>query len=90
MATQTASAAPGTIEDPIINSPFTEPTRHFVMSADGKATGEIEPRRRLSESFVPVARPRKLSAQMTMDAFGGPTRQQPNEIVNDGRGTPAT
>lgn len=53
------------------------------MSADGKATGEIEPRRRLSEFFVPVARPRKLSAQMTMDAFGGPTRQQPNEIVNE-------
>lgn len=30
-----------TIEDPILNSPFVEPARHFVMDADGKVTGEI-------------------------------------------------
>ncbi len=53
------------------------------MDTDGKVTGEIDPRRRPSEFFVPVARPRKLSAQLSMDQFGGPTRQQPNEIVNE-------
>ncbi len=75
--------AEGPIENPAINSPFVEPAQHFVTTADAKVTGEIEPRRRPSEFFVPVARPKKLSAQMTMDAFGGPSRQQPNEIVNE-------
>ncbi len=72
------------IENPIvINSPFVEPRQHFVTTTDGQVTGEIAPRRRPSEFFVPVAWPKKASAQLTMDAFGGPTRQQPNEIVNE-------
>ncbi|MBA4170839.1 MAG: DEAD/DEAH box helicase family protein, partial [Chloroflexi bacterium] len=76
--------AQATIDNPVINSPFVEPTRHFVMSPEGQATGEIEPRRRPSEFFVPVARPKKASgAQLSMDQFGPPTRQQPNEIVNE-------
>jgi hypothetical protein len=29
------------------------------------------------EFFVPVARPKKLSGQLTIDAFGGPKKQQP-------------
>ena len=73
----------GPIENPVINSPFVEPVKHFVTTADGTVTGEIEPRRRPSEFFVPVARPKKLSGQLTLDAFGGPKRQQPNEIVNE-------
>ncbi len=75
--------AGSTIESPVINSPFVEPTQHFVTSPDGEITGEIESRRRPSEFFVPVARPTKLSGQLSMDAFGGPKRQQPNEIVNE-------
>jgi type III restriction enzyme len=75
--------AQGPIENPVINSPFVEPAQHFVTSADGQVTGEIAPSRRSSEFFVPVARPKKLSGQLSMDAFGGPTRQQPNEIVNE-------
>lgn len=51
------------MDDPIINSPFIEPTQHFLTWADGTVTGEIEPRRRPSEFFVPVARPRKLNGQ---------------------------
>jgi type III restriction enzyme len=73
----------GPIENPIINSPFLEPAQHFLTSADGEVTGEIDPRRRPSEFFVPVARPKKLSGQLTIDAFGGPKKQQPNEIVNE-------
>ena len=71
------------IENPVINSPFVEPRQHFATTSDGQVTGEIVPRRRPSEFFVPVARPKKASPQLTMDAFGGPTRQQPNEIVNE-------
>jgi len=73
-----------TIENPVINSPFVEPAQHFRTLADGTVTGEIEPRRRPSEFFVPVARPKRISAaQLTMDGFGGPRKQQPNEIVNE-------
>ena len=51
---------------------------------DGKPTGEIDDRRRPSEFFVPVAQPKKKSAaQLTFDQFGPPTKQQPNEIVNE-------
>jgi hypothetical protein len=39
--------AQGTIENPVINSPFVEPTQHFATT-DGQVTGEIEPRRRPS------------------------------------------
>ncbi len=71
------------IENPVLNSPFSEPARHFRTTADGEVTGEIEERRRPSEFFVPVAKPKKSSPQLTLDAFGPPTSQQPNEIVNE-------
>lgn len=71
-----------TIENPVINSPFVEPERHFVTT-NGQVTGDIAPRRRPSEFFVPVARPRKASQQQLEIDYGGLTRQQPNEIVNE-------
>ncbi|MBA2719521.1 MAG: DEAD/DEAH box helicase family protein [Chloroflexi bacterium] len=74
--------AQATIDNPIINSPFVEPARHFVTTTDGTVTGEIDTRRRPSEFFVPVAPPKKRSGQLTLDQFG-PKRQQPNEIVNE-------
>jgi type III restriction enzyme len=71
----------GTIQNPIINTPFAEPARHFVFGADNQPTGEVVDGRRLSEFFVPVAQPKKKSPQMALD-FGA-TRQMPNEIVNE-------
>jgi type III restriction enzyme len=52
------------IDNTVINSPFVEPVHHFVME-DGKPTGEIADRRRLSEFFVPVPPPRKRAAEQT-------------------------
>ena len=81
-ATTTAErpvAAP--IDNPVINSPFVEPTRHFKV-VDGQVSGEIEDGRRPSEFFVPVAKPKKASPQLALQ-FGGSTRQQQNEIVNE-------
>jgi type III restriction enzyme len=72
---------PTTIENPVINSPFIEPAKHFRV-VDGLVSGEIEPKRRPSEFFVPVAKPKKASPQLALQ-FGGGTRQQPNEIVNE-------
>lgn len=44
--------------NPILNGPFDEPQRHFVLGPNGP-TGEIKPGRRLSESFIPIPQQRK-------------------------------
>jgi len=41
------------IENPIINSPFEEPKRHFKFNEDG-ITNEIIDSRRISAYFVPI------------------------------------
>lgn len=48
--------AQASIENPIINSAFKEPARHFATSDDGTVSGTKVDRRRPSEFFVPVAR----------------------------------
>ena len=75
------AAPPAAIENPVINSPFVEPTRHFRV-VDGQVSGEILDGRRPSEFFVPVAKPKKASAQLALQ-FGAGVRQQQNEIVNE-------
>jgi type III restriction enzyme len=42
------------IDNPILNSPYEPPSRHYVISANGP-TGEIQDGRRSSESFIPIA-----------------------------------
>ena len=46
------------IENPVINSPFREPQRHFRFSEDG-ITDEILEERRVSSYFMPIAKPKK-------------------------------
>lgn len=46
------------IENPILNSPFEEPKRHFRFDKDG-ITNEILESRRVSSYFVPIAKPKK-------------------------------
>ena len=46
------------IENPIINSPFDEPTRHFRFTDEG-ITNEIVDGRRISSYFVPSPSPRR-------------------------------
>ncbi len=48
-----------TIENPILNKPFSVPTRHYAFDANGFPTG-IEAGRRPSSYLVPIARPKKL------------------------------
>jgi type III restriction enzyme len=52
---------PTTIENPVINSPFVEPAKHFTV-VDGLVSGEIDAKRRPSEFFVSVAKPKRASA----------------------------
>ncbi len=46
------------IENPVINSPFTEPTRHHRFTDEG-ITDEIIEERRSSSYFIPIGRPKK-------------------------------
>ena len=57
---------PVVIDNPILNGPFTEPTRHFRFSDDG-ITDEVVSGRRESGYFLPIAAPRKKSGQLKFD-----------------------
>ena len=71
------------IENPIINSPFDEPTRHFRFSDEG-ITDEIVEGRRTSSYFVPIAKPKKKgSEQLHFDTEWTQDRIEENKLVND-------
>ena len=62
----------GAIDNPILNGPYDPPGEHFEIGSNGP-TGEIKPGRRLSESFIPIAAPRKgkkLQGSLDFDAEG--------------------
>jgi type III restriction enzyme len=53
------------IENPVINSPFAEPQRHFRFDEDG-ITDQIVETRRVSSYFIPIAQPKKKGKQLTL------------------------
>ena len=71
------------IENPVINSPFSEPTRHFRFNDDG-ITNEIIEERRESACFVPIPRPRKKNRQLSLlaDTEWTQDRYKVNELVS--------
>ena len=71
------------ITNPVINSPFEEPERHFRFSDEG-ITNEIVPERRLSAYFVPIPKPRRTTARQMAIAFEEWTadRQEENKLIN--------
>ena len=50
------------IENPILNSPYVEPGRHFRFSDEG-ITNEIIAGRRSSSHFIPIARRRPRAGE---------------------------
>jgi type III restriction enzyme len=71
------------IENPIINSPYDEPTRHFRFTDEG-ITNEIVDGRRISSYFVPIAKPKKKGAkQLLFDTEWTRDRIEENKLVND-------
>ena len=50
------------IENPVLNSPFDEPSRHFRFDEEG-ITDDIIEERRISSYFLPIAQPRKQGNQ---------------------------
>jgi type III restriction enzyme len=72
------------IENPIINSPFDEPTRHFRFADEG-ITNEVVDGRRISSYFVPIARPKKkrgAAQQAQFDTEWTQDRIEENKLVN--------
>ncbi len=69
------------IENPVLNSPFADPTRHFRFTDEG-ITDEINDGRRVSAYFVPIARPRKKGKQLQFDTEWTQDRIEENKLVN--------
>jgi type III restriction enzyme len=73
------------IENPILNSPFSEPHRHFRFTDEG-ITNEIVDERRISSYFVPIARPKKqTNNQLTFDTEWTEDRIEENKFINQVR-----
>lgn len=73
------------IENPVINSPFEEPRRHFRFSDEG-ITNEIVPERRESAYFIPIAAPRKKGKdQLYFETEWTKDRIEPNKFINQVR-----
>lgn len=70
------------IENPVINSPFHEPTRHFRFTDEG-ITNETVEGRRTSSYFIPIAQPRKKGQrQLEFDTEWTRDRIEENTLVN--------
>ncbi|MEX0612411.1 MAG: hypothetical protein WD738_17675 [Pirellulales bacterium] len=67
------------IDNPIINPPFVEPTRHFRFDEEG-ITDEIVDGRRTSSYFVPIPRAKKKKGgkQQVFDGRRDERRVQEN------------
>ncbi len=69
------------IENPVINSPFEEPRRHFRFTNEG-ITNEIVPQRRISSFFIPIPKPKKKGKQLYFDTEWLQERIEENKFIN--------
>jgi type III restriction enzyme len=73
---------PVSIENPILNSPFAEPTRHFRFDEDG-ITSEIAEGRRRSTYFIPIAKAKvKGGAQLSLPGDWVGERMTDDDFIN--------
>ena len=73
-----------TIDNPILNSPFAEPSRHWQLDDSGVPVGAWTEGRRRSEYVVPVPPPRHqhiAQGQLELDAEYG--KPKSNDYVNE-------
>ncbi|MEW6142291.1 MAG: BPTD_3080 family restriction endonuclease [Chloroflexota bacterium] len=75
------------IENPVLNSPFDEPTRHYRFGDEG-ITNEIVEARRVSSYFIPIAKPKSKgkAAQLAFDTEWTQDRIEENVFINRVRG----
>jgi type III restriction enzyme len=73
---------PVVIENPILNSPYEEPRRHFKFTEDG-ITDEIVEDRRISQYFIPIPRPKKKNPkQLSFETQWTADRIEENKLIN--------
>ena len=73
------------IENPILNSPYDEPARHFRFSDEG-ITDDIVEARRISSYFVPIPQARKKSPkQLAFETEWTADRIEENRFINQVR-----
>ncbi len=73
------------IENPILNSPYEEPSSYRLFDDDG-ITNDIASGRRPSSYFVPIAAPKKKGKQLAFETEWIKERQRENDQVNRIRG----
>jgi type III restriction enzyme len=56
-------------QQPILNSPYAYPARHWELDADGQPTGQIADRRRRAEFITAVPKPKKRKAKSEQEAL---------------------
>ncbi|MDF1597619.1 MAG: DEAD/DEAH box helicase family protein [Acidimicrobiia bacterium] len=69
------------IENPVINSPFRQPGRHFRFDEEG-ITSDVVDGRRASSYFVPIASARKRGGQQTFETEWTSDRLEENPTIN--------
>jgi type III restriction enzyme len=69
------------IENPVLNSPFEEPCRHFRFDDEG-ITNVVVPERRTSSYFIPIARPKKRGRDALFDTGWTKDRIEENKVVD--------
>jgi type III restriction enzyme len=69
------------IENPVINSPFEEPQRHYRFTDDG-ITDEVVESRRVSAYFVPIPPPKKKGKQIALFNQWTKDRVEENKFIN--------
>ena len=69
------------IENPVLNSPYEEPKRHFYFTDEG-ITDKIVKSRRISSYFIPVPRPKKRGKQLVLDTQWTEDRIKGNKFIN--------
>jgi type III restriction enzyme len=72
------------IENPVLNSPFEAPARHFKFTEDG-ITNEILEARRSSSYFIPIAKPKKRGKQLQFETEWTQDRIEENRFINQVR-----
>ncbi len=70
-----------TIDNPVINSPFEEPQRHFIFTPRG-ITEDIAEGRRESEYFIPMPKPKKQAQSAQMKLLPDPEVREANLFIN--------
>jgi type III restriction enzyme len=69
------------IENPVLNSPFEEPVRHFRFDDEG-ITDDVVTERRRSSYFVPIAATKKKGQQLPFDTEWTQERVEENKTIN--------